>query len=171
MASSTAAVSPLELEGHRRSAAVPFRPLLVPVVLLCGLTAAAAQGQAPAPAASPGWAATPWADSVMLETQLFFSLSTADGAGVSEQQFAQFMEDVVRPRFPDGMTVLDAYGQGAGAAGGIAAMLHAGTKMVLLVHPNTPDAQSKVGEVKAQYKARFPGAGIRHLDFPVRITP
>ncbi len=128
---------------------------------------AGAQGQPATP--SPGWQATPWADSVMIQTQLFFSLATGDGKGVSEQQFAQFLEEVVRPRFPDGMTVLDAYGQGKGSPADAASLLHASTKLLILVHPNTPDAQNKLGEVKAQFRSRFGGTNPFHLDFPVRI--
>lgn len=130
-----------------------------------------AQPSAPA-SASPGWQASPWADSVMIQTQLFFSLATSDGKGVSEQQFAQFMEEVIRPRFPDGMTVLDASGQGKGGAtgtSGLLAMMHANTKLVILVHPNTPDAQGKLNDIKAQYRSRFGAPDIFHLDFPVRI--
>lgn len=144
-------------------------PLFLALLPLA-LAAPGAQAQTAAPATpTPGWQATPWADSVMIETQLFFSLATGDGKGVSEQQFAQFLEEVVRPRFPDGMTVLDAYGQGKGTNVDPVAMLHAGTKMLILVHPNTPDAQSKLGEIKAQFRTRFGGTNVFHVDFPVRI--
>lgn len=147
------------------------RRLILPLLAFAAVPLALSPAAAQAPAASPtpGWQATPWADSVMIQTQLFFSLATADGKGVSEQQFAQFMEEVVRPRFPDGMTVLDAYGQGKGGTGGALAMLHASTKLVILVHPNTPDAQAKLTEIKAQFRSRFGGSDIFHLDFPVRI--
>ncbi|WP_341989299.1 DUF3574 domain-containing protein [Azorhizobium sp. AG788] len=144
-------------------------PLLLATLTL-PLASALPAGAQTAPATPiPGWQATPWADSVMIQTQLFFSLATGDGKGVSEQQFAQFLEEVVRPRFSDGMTVLDAYGQGKGTNVDPVAMLHAGTKMLILVHPNTPDAQSKLGEIKAQFRTRFGGTNVFHLDFPVRI--
>ncbi|MGU3492647.1 DUF3574 domain-containing protein [Xanthobacteraceae bacterium A53D] len=146
------------------------RRLVMPALLLsllAPLSPAAAQDQAAAP--SPGWQATPWADSVMIQTQLFFSLGTTDGRGVSAQQFAQFLAEVVHPRFPDGLTVLEAAGEGRHDKADTMAVLHANTRLVLLVHANTPDAEARLKQVKAEYAKRFVGAGIFHVDFPVRI--
>ncbi|GGF84908.1 hypothetical protein GCM10007301_51110 [Azorhizobium oxalatiphilum] len=159
------------------SARTTVLPFLALVPMLLPLAGPALAQPAASASPSPGWQASPWADSVLLQTQLFFALATPDGKGVSEQQFAQFMEEVIRPRFPDGMTVLDASGQGKSTAtaggtsstAGMLAMMHANTKLVILVHPNTPDALGKIGDIKAQYRSRFGGPDIFHLDFPVRI--
>lgn len=123
---------------------------------LLGLASAAAQ------APTPGWQATPWADSVMLRSELRFDLESPDGTGVSNQQWARFVADAILPRFPDGLTVLNA--ETVGKAG------TAGARMVLIVHPNTPDATTKLGEIKAAYAQRFGGAKVFHLDFPVRVA-
>ncbi|MFH1558069.1 MAG: DUF3574 domain-containing protein, partial [Pseudomonadota bacterium] len=81
-------------------------------LLLASLLAGPARAQENAVSA-PGWQPTPWADSVFLESQLFFSLNTPDGRGVSEQQWVQFVAEVVAPRFPGGLTVLEAQGLAA----------------------------------------------------------
>ncbi|MFG1425073.1 DUF3574 domain-containing protein [Roseixanthobacter glucoisosaccharinicivorans] len=193
---------------------------------------------------APGWQPTPWADSVFLESQLFFSLNTPDGRGVSEQQWVQFVAEVVAPRFPGGLTVLEAQGlvaahppspapaasggattaappasaapaspappagkgtpagngtagsPGASASGAATAgtastasaapdpapgaalsaaaalaLSRPGTRLLLIVHPNTPDASAKLGEIKAAYIQRFGQRRVFHVDFPVRVIP
>ena len=44
------------------------------------------------------------------EYQLFFGRSTIEGGEVSDEAWAAFLADTVTPRFPDGLTVLDAAG-------------------------------------------------------------
>ncbi|MFG1420438.1 DUF3574 domain-containing protein [Roseixanthobacter liquoris] len=196
-------------------------------LLLAILLAGPARAQDNAVSA-PGWQPTPWADSVFLESQLFFSLNTPDGRGVSEQQWVQFVAEIVAPRFPGGLTVLEAQGLSAGApppvpapapmpaapavpgapsapataspspagngtpagisagaasagpdpapaaslsAAAALALSRPGTRLLLIVHPNTPDATAKLGEIKAAYIQRFGQRRVFHVDFPVRVNP
>lgn len=121
-------------------------------------------------AAAPAAAQSPhWPDYKTLQTQMFFGLFSADGNGVSEQEWATFVREVVTPRFPDGLTVLNAYGQGTStpAATGVESET---TKMLIVVHENTNDAQSKFAEIKAEYRTRFGQKGVFHVDFPARIV-
>lgn len=124
-----------------------------------------APGLAPAqqPTPTPGWQASPWADSVMVQSELRFELESPDGKGVSAQQWKSFAAETVRPRFPDGVIALD--GTTLTASG------TAPVRALLIVHPNTPDALAKVGEITADYGRRFGGAKVTRLDYPVRITP
>src|SRR5437870_1612384 len=50
-------------------------------------------------------------------TELYFGLSRADGPNVTEEEFQQFLDAVVTPRFPDGLTLLSGSGQFRGASG------------------------------------------------------
>ncbi len=122
-----------------------------------------ARAQSPAPSPTPGWQASPWADSVMLESQLRFELESPDGKGVSEQQWSSFMADTVRPRFAANVTEL--------SATTLTPTGKAGVRVLLILHPNTPDALGKIGEITAAYGSRFGGAKVMRLDYPVRITP
>lgn len=45
------------------------------------------------------------------EHHLYFGLEQGDGTEVSEQEWQDFLADVVTPRFPDGLTVFDGRGQ------------------------------------------------------------
>ncbi len=232
-----------------------MRAPIVFSLLLAALLAGPARAQDNAVSA-PGWQPTPWADSVFLESQLFFSLNTPDGRGVSEQQWVQFVAEIVAPRFPGGLTVLEAQGLAAAsppapapaaapaASGGAStstaptstaptsaastspaspvppagkgtpagngtsasngpsanagpsagtastavivpdpapaaslsaaaalALSRPGTRLLLIVHPNTPDASAKLGEIKAAYIQRFGQRRVFHVDFPVRVNP
>ncbi len=139
---------------------MPVRIHLSVAFLLVALSAG--MGAATAQTPTPGWQATPWADSVMLQTQLRFDLESPDGSGVSDQQWTRFVADTILPRFKDGITVLNAQAvTGTGSAA---------TRVVVIINPNTPDAAGKFSEIKAAYAQRFGGAKVYQLDFPVRIT-
>ncbi|MEW6124261.1 MAG: DUF3574 domain-containing protein [Pseudomonadota bacterium] len=140
-----------------RPAAIRLAFAAALAVLAPGLASA----QQPAP--SPGWQASPWADSVMVQSELRFELESPDGKGVSAQQWKSFATETVRPRFPDGVTVLE--GTTLTATG------TADIRVLLILHPNTPDALTKVSEIAADYARRFGGAKVARLDYPVRVTP
>lgn len=139
----------------------PFAPataLSLALLLIPG--AGHAQNGAPA-SPSPGWQATPWADSVMLQTQMRFELESPDGVGVSEQQWSRFVSEVILPRFADGVTVVDAT---APRKTGFAAV-----RLVSILHPNTPDALGRIGEIATAFSSRFGGAKVSRFDVPVRV--
>ncbi|WP_127088511.1 DUF3574 domain-containing protein [Aquabacter cavernae] len=142
-----------------------FRPTMIRLLVLAFAVTASglASAQSPAPSPTPGWQASPWADSVMVQSELRFELESPDGKGVSAQQWNQFATETVRPRFSDGVTVLEA---STLTATGIA-----GVRVMLILHPNTPDALAKVGQITADYARRFGGAKATRLDYPVRVTP
>ena len=120
----------------------------------------------PASAQTMGW---PEASSV--QTQLYFGLRTTDGTGVSEQEWAQFIFDVVTPRFPEGLTVLNAYGQGRSTPKtGAPIMFSETTKLLILIHPNTADEAAKIEAIKAEYNKRFNQDSVFHVDFPARLV-
>ena len=71
---------------------------------------------------------------------------------------------MVVPRFPDGLTVMEALGRGTRTAGGLT-----GTRVLIVVHAREADADARLGEIKAEYKKRFGSAGVFHIDQAVRI--
>src|SRR5690606_31350664 len=103
------------------------------------------------------------------QTTLYFGLRTDDGAGVSEQAWARFLAETVTPRFPDGLTVLEAYGQSDrhGDEGTVVGQL---TRVLIVVHPDTDAANASVAEIKAAWREQFPGAGLFHTEADVDIV-
>ncbi|HLK23461.1 MAG TPA: DUF3574 domain-containing protein [Caulobacteraceae bacterium] len=85
--------------------------------------------------------------------ELVFSRVASDGhGGVSEAEFAKFVVGEVSPRFPQGMTVIDAQGRWAPPPG---SMIRTPAKMVVIVLPGTPDDSKKLEAVRVAYKTRF----------------
>lgn len=85
------------------------------------------------------------------EINLYFGRNIAGIGEVTEQQFRQFAREVVTPRFPDGLTLLDALGQ-----------FHDGnrivrerSKVLVLLVPDSGETAGKVAQVVREYKRRF----------------
>jgi hypothetical protein len=85
-----------------------------------------------------------------VRTTLYFGLGRPKGT-VSELEWQIFLRDEVTPRFPQGLTVWEAQGQwlSQGAIG------HERTKVLLLVHADTPAAREAVQAVIARYRKAF----------------
>jgi uncharacterized protein DUF3574 len=86
-----------------------------------------------------------------LRTTLYFGLARPKGS-VSELEWQVFLRDEVTARFPEGLTVWEAEGQWKGSEGTIG---HERTKVLLLVHPDTPPAREGVQTVIAHYRQKF----------------
>jgi hypothetical protein len=104
------------------------------------------------------------------QTTLYFGLKTDNGMGVSEQSWARFLAEIVTPRFPDGLTVLDAYGQSDDHGPALGTVIAQGTRMLILVHPTDETAADAITDIKAAWRERFPTAGLFHTETGVRIV-
>ena len=89
--------------------------------------------------------------SAQVRTTLYFGLSKQKGS-VSELEWQMFLRDEVTTRFPDGLTVWEAEGQWRQSDGTIG---HERSKVLLLVHPDTPAARSSVQAVIERYRKGF----------------
>jgi hypothetical protein len=110
-----------------------------------------------------------WFDSAT-QTTLYFGLKTNDGKGISEQAWTRFLAEVVTPRFPDGLTVLSAYGQGGSDPASAGQVLAEMTKMLVIVRPDTPEAAQKIEEIKAEFRRLYSPTGIFHTEGAVRVV-
>jgi hypothetical protein len=101
-------------------------------------------------------AATPYA-----RLELLFGLGRKDGTEIGEADWRAFLDSEVTPRFPDGLTVLNGYGQWRNGAGAIAR-----EKSVMLViwHRRTADSEARIEAIRAAYKARFGQESVLRVD-------
>ncbi|MDP2123730.1 MAG: DUF3574 domain-containing protein [Parvibaculum sp.] len=120
--------------------------------------------------ASPRHAAVADPVSGVVQTTLYFGLDRGDGGTVSEREWRRFLAEVVTPRFPDGLTVVDAYGQWRDAGLADAAIVREATKVVIVVHDATPDAVAALAAIKADYMERFGQRSVFHTEAPVRVV-
>ena len=114
-----------------------------------GLTASAAILSG---CASLAPAICPAGQSAGREVQLFFGRNVGDRVGVSEADFQSFVDQELTPRFPDGLTVLDAAGQWRGASGVIG---REPSKVVILMLPDRSGDEDKLAAVRRAYRVRF----------------
>ena len=91
------------------------------MIIKTGLMAAALVMLAGCTASSQNSAgATCKADNQMQQTTLYFGLNRPAGEQITGQEWQQFVDQDVTPRFRDGLTVFDARGQWLGNDGKVA---------------------------------------------------
>lgn len=117
-------------------------------VLLFGLTACTATVPPPA---SPVPAAESASETHVRE-ELYFGMRKPDATLVSEAEWQAFVDSVVTPRFPDGLTVLMGYGQYQPADG---PLVREASKVLILIHQGGADADRRIREIAAEYCRRF----------------
>ncbi|MDE2487271.1 MAG: DUF3574 domain-containing protein [Alphaproteobacteria bacterium] len=82
--------------------------------------------------------------------QMIFGRNIGERLGVSDEDFSRFLEEVVTPRFPDGVTVQDS--QGRWLYNGV--QYREPGKIVTLILRRQKD-RAKLGEIAAAYEQRF----------------
>ena len=86
------------------------------------------------------------------EYRLFFGRSQGEVEVVNEEAWHAFLAKEVTPRFPDGLTVLDAVGQWREGSG---AIVRERTKLLLVLAPPGEDAMRRTDEITNAYKRTF----------------
>lgn len=71
---------------------------------------------------------------------------------ITETEWETFLRDEVTPRFPDGLTILEADGQYRGEDGSIE---HERSKVLVLLHDDKPSTQKALNELVVRYKQSF----------------
>jgi Protein of unknown function (DUF3574) len=97
-------------------------------------------------------------------TELFFGRNSPAGE-ISEQDFQSFLDAVVTPLFPDGLTVIDGRGQFRASAD--RAVEKEAAKVLILLYRFDKKASDKVEEIRSRYKARFAQQSVLRVDEPV----
>ena len=92
------------------------------------------------------------AAAAQVRTTLYFGTLKQSKGAVSELEWQMFLRDEVTTRFPAGLTVWEAQGQWRTGAGTVE---HERSKVLLLVHPDTPAAKTSVQAVIERYRNGF----------------
>ncbi len=102
--------------------------------------------------ASPAVARCAVGDTALVRDMLYFGRNTPGGTELSDSAWQQFVDEVVTPRFPAGLTIWDAAGQWRGASGRVE---RERSKVLTLLHAGDISAEHAVAEAIAEYKQRF----------------
>ncbi|WP_109484305.1 DUF3574 domain-containing protein [Occallatibacter savannae] len=123
-------------------------------------TAPVLRGDAAHPDSRKGW----------VDTRLYFGLGPADqpGKGVSEMEWRAFLDREVTPRFPDGLSVLDVYGQWQGKNEKAPERLR--TKCLVIEYPNTAENRAKVDAIRVAWKAKTGDQSVMRVTEPADVS-
>ena len=133
-------------------------PAVIIAAALCALFAAGC--------AAGGGFECPGGMDPFIELNVYFGQERGDGGMVSEEEWQTFLADTVTPRFPDGLTVVDAHGQWFDTDEG--RLYQEAAKMLnVLVPAGTADTGvAAIREISDTYKARFEQQAVFHTALP-----
>jgi hypothetical protein len=85
--------------------------------------------------------------------QLYFGRALPGGGEIDEATWTSFVDTELTPRFPEGLTVLDATGQWRDPRSG--RIDREKTKLVQIAAPPSDETRRKIEEIRAAYRSRF----------------
>lgn len=102
-----------------------------------------------------------------IRTELYFGTADQNGAPVvNEAAWQSFVDEVVTPRFPKGLTVLSGNGQWQGAG----RLIHESSHVLILLHPPTPEADKAIEEIRTIYRQRFSQDSVLRADESAAVS-
>jgi len=87
----------------------------------------------------------------MTRLELFFGRNVMDREAVSDQDWKRFLDEEITPRFPDGFTVLDTYGQWRNAN---TIAMERGKELIVIAPGSTSDV-ARANAIRDAYKRLF----------------
>jgi hypothetical protein len=148
---------------------------LLVTVLAVSLIGCAPHGPAapPAPITAPtlsGDPAHPGRTSGWVDTKLYFGLGREDNPekGVNEAKWREFLDKEVTPRFPDGLSVVDVYGQWQGAKQTAPERLR--SKMLIVDYPDTQENRDKIEAIRSAWKKMTGDQSVLRVTQPVDVS-
>jgi len=102
-----------------------------------------------------------------MQERLFFGLSGPHGA-IADAEWEAFVETVVTPRFPAGLTVLEATGQWQNRDKRVS---RESSRVVEIIHDESRDASRRIAEIAAEYKARYQQESVLVARARIEVCP
>jgi hypothetical protein len=103
-------------------------------------------------------------------TELFFGTAKPEGV-VTDEEFADFVDRVITPRFPDGLTLLKGVGQFSGEDDII---IKEDSFVLILLYPieDFRESSRKINVIRERYKDQFQQESVLRVDdpFAVRVS-
>jgi hypothetical protein len=104
----------------------------------------------------------------MAVAELLFGRKIGDRIVVTENQWTRFVDREITPRFPDGLSVIDARGQWRDRARN--AIVREPSKLVTIVLPGAPDDGERLREIAEAYKTRFKQQSVGVIVRPACVS-
>ena len=100
-------------------------------------------------------------------TELFFGTAKPDGV-VTDEEFSEFLDRIITPRFPDGLTLLKGDGQFRGEDGVI---VKEESFVLILLYPleDFRESSRKINAIRERYKDEFQQESVLRVDDPYAV--
>ncbi len=123
-------------------------------------TAATLEGDAAHPGQTRGW----------VDTKLYFGLGPVEHPekGVSAADWRGFLDREVTPRFPDGLSVVDVYGQWKGKTQTTPERLR--SKMLIIDYPDTAENRAKIEAIRSAWKLKTGDQSVMRVTEPADVS-
>ena len=114
--------------------------------------------------------AHPGQTSGWVDTKLYFGLGPADhpDKGISEAQWRDFLDKEVTPRFPDGLSVVDVYGQWQGQKNPTPERLR--SKLLIVDYQDSQQNRDKVEAIRSAWKRQTGDLSVLRVTQPVDVS-
>jgi hypothetical protein len=98
-----------------------------------------------------------------VRTELFFGSLKPDKTHVTDAEFKAFLQDVITPRFPEGLTLLTGRGQFLDASDEI---IRERSRVLILLYPVAvrQEKSEKIEEIREAYKRYFQQESVLRTD-------
>jgi hypothetical protein len=93
--------------------------------------------------------------------ELLFGLGKQGGGEVSEEEWRTFLAADVTPRFPDGLTVVAAYGQWRGRSGEVA---REPSRVLVIWYRRDAGSEAGIEAIRQAYKVQFGQESVMRVD-------
>jgi hypothetical protein len=103
----------------------------------------------------------------LVRTELYFGFGRKGGPDVSEQEWRDFVDHEITPRFPNGLTILDARGQWRGEDGSI---VNEPSRVLILLHDPAAEDEAKIEQIRRAYRNRFAQEAVMRIDTMQRVS-
>jgi hypothetical protein len=100
------------------------------------------------------------------QTELFFGLSKPDGTSVTKDEWNKFVDDYISPKFIEGFTIVDSYGQWTDIDHNI---MKENSMLVIIIYKRSPEMDSSISYVINNYKRLFQQGSVLNVSFPVSV--
>jgi hypothetical protein len=137
---------------------------------LCGCQHQPAPPAAPVAPTLSGDSAHPGQTAGWVDTKLYFGLGPAEqpDKGMSETQWRAFLDKEVTPRFPNGLSVVDVYGQWQGAKNPVPERLR--SKLLIVDYPDTRENREKVEAIRTAWKRQTGDQSVLRVTQPADVS-
>lgn len=99
-------------------------------------------------------------------TELYFGLNKAGGE-VTDAEWQEFVATEITPRFPEGLTIIGAYGQWKNASGTIQ---REPSRVMILLHPPEARINDKIEELRSVYCRQFRQESVLRVTFRAKVS-